>query len=70
MNTLDGNDIFKLIIGKSVTEAALLLLQYDLSLRVTKIGDQYTICTRDFRPDRVNVEIDKNEFIIKISGQG
>ena len=42
----------------------------DFTVRITEIDGESCVCTADFRPNRINVAVDKNRVITRIIGIG
>ena len=42
----------------------------DFTVRITEIDGKSCVCTADFRPNRINVAVDKNRVITRIIGIG
>lgn len=58
------------LVGLSAGEATIILEQHGYLLRTVKIADNSLVITRDCRKDRVNVEVDKDHIITKMTGVG
>lgn len=57
------------LIGATKEQANDYLAEYGMYIRVTKINNNYTVCTRDYKPERINVSLFDGK-IIEINGLG
>ena len=58
----DTMDI-KVLIGKQVDEAALLIRENDFTPRITKLDGKPMLVTRDFKTNRVNLNVENGSVI-------
>jgi len=58
------------LIGKTIQEADEMLESYGYTVRPTRKNGEAFICTRDFKPNRLNVEIDQENRIADVLGVG
>jgi hypothetical protein len=58
------NNVLREIVGKSLADATDYIWANDLTFRTTKVNGKAQICTRDFRLDRVSVEVVDNTVTV------
>jgi hypothetical protein len=51
------------LIGKTQVEAEGLIKSADLRSRVVKVDGKSFVCTMDYRPDRINLTLEKGKVI-------
>lgn len=54
---------YNTLIGIHIDSVSEILKLYSIAFRVTKRADKWSIGTRDYRPDRVNLRLDSNSIV-------
>lgn len=71
MDPLSLEDVKQRLPGMPLADATRFAAEHCLTLRVIRVGDQHCIVTRDYRPDRINVAVDKDkQRVVEVTGIG
>lgn len=61
---------FSTLVGKTLQEAEQIAKQHGCYIRVNSKGDEVFWGTQDCREERLNVDISKEEIVMKYNGRG
>ena len=61
---------FSTLVGKTLREAKQIAKQHGCYIRVNSKGDEVFWGTQDYREERLNVDISKEEIVMKYNGRG